>query len=94
MYWRIMPTVYPRRVSVRAVIPFGWLSMKSWAMPAANPPEAPAVGPSSIASTIVIRYASSGLAPNSWIWLKMVVCRSSAVRITAAHESARRIPRV
>jgi hypothetical protein len=59
-------------------------------MPAENPATAPEFGPSSMASTIVTRYMSSGLAPASLIWAKTVDWSSRAVTTIAAHASVRR----
>ena len=63
MYCLASPTVYPSNVSVSAVIPFGWSSRKSCAMPPANPITAPSFGPSRIAIEIVTTYNSSGRTP-------------------------------
>ena len=45
-YWRSIPTAYPTSVKVSAVMPFGWFSRKSSAIPPANPANAPEDGPS------------------------------------------------
>src|SRR5918992_885783 len=75
-------------------MPLGWFSRKSWAIPAAKPPMAPEDGPSSMASTTVTRYMSSGFAPASFTWAKTVDWSRRPVRITAVHAMARRTPRV
>ena len=69
------------------MIPFGWSSRKSCAIPPANPTIAPSLGPSMIAINIVTTYISSGRTPRSFTWANTVDCSSNAVTITA--ESAR-----
>ncbi len=59
-------------------------------MPAVKPPIAPTEGPSSMASTTVIRYISSGFAPPSLTWAKIVDWRSRAVMMTAVQAMPRR----
>jgi hypothetical protein len=55
MYCRRVPTAYPTRVSVSAVMPFGWFSRKSSAMPPTKPASEPDDGPSRKARTMVAR---------------------------------------